>query len=219
MRSWVFLLIMVSVGYSQTLKSIVWNAKSSKYEDKISGLVLEEVIDKKNKVKNPLLIVGIKSLASSEGLDFSVNHRYLKPNCTFLESHSGVVFGLHDGQVYIKYYFENQSGDIFQMVQSHIWKVPIDSSLHTYRFVFDNNTKEARIIVDCKTIWRYSAENHEKIFWHEDDKVILCEGFISSTNQIHYDKINFSLREIDNGSALVFDGCYNNSLNSALMAK
>ncbi len=219
MRILILFIVAVFSCYSQTLKSIAWNSKTGKYVDKVSGLVLEEIVEHKGRIKSPLLTISYSSVTSSEGLDFSIKHRYLKPNYTFLESHSGVTFGLHEGYVYLKYYYENDAGDVFQMVQSHIWKTPVDSLFHHYRFVFDNNTKEARIIVDCKTIWRFSAENHSKIFWHEDDKIILCEGNIHHTNQTHFDLINFTIREKDNGSAFVFDECYNNSLNSALIAK
>ncbi|MFQ3575314.1 MAG: hypothetical protein SNJ77_02655 [Cytophagales bacterium] len=178
------IILLMFPAFSQKLKQIFWVEEKSKYIESLSGALMDYHDFKKSNSRKANLehfTVDSKKINQNESWEISIQYRFFKKNINFLTSHSGLNFGVHDGSLYIKYYYENENNEVFNITQSHIWNIPNDDKFRNYKFKFDSKTKRATISVDEQLVWDFSAINQAKIFWHEEDKIILIDGHIQES--------------------------------------
>jgi len=105
-------------------------------------------------------------------IDISVDFRREESVASFFYRGSNFNFGMNGGKLSVN--FALTSGASFTSIASgNIYTVPDDHHFHSYRFIYDNNTGTAKILVDAVVVYTYNGTAGIPLYWTGAGNVII----------------------------------------------
>ena len=194
---------------SATIGPDATSVSSSAYSDSL-GTNNTNGLNAGNNPKKNVHLVLPGSYFNVDGIEVSIDFRRDENTGYFFTRGNSLKFGMTSGKLRVQFRLSDGNGGYVQHVHTNLFNIPKDGNFRNYAFKYDQNTGEAKVIVDTVVVWS-NIESGEPMYWNGAGNMIIGQAMDGTgynntifdnakISEIHSDVLsveylNFSIKE------------------------